>query len=126
MLSSSISESVPQTLIRTGSDGRLRFSRQQREALVDAFEASGMSAMAFAKDHGVNYQTFVSWVRKRRESPQGELAAGQPAFAEVMLDHAAASVGLEVRLPGGLVLGIADRSSLPLAIELIRLLQRSC
>jgi hypothetical protein len=57
MLSSSISESVPQTLIRTGSDGRLRFSRQQRDALVDAFEASGVSAMAFAKEHGVDYQS---------------------------------------------------------------------
>lgn len=55
------------SIIRTGTDGRLCCDPQQRETMLDAFEASGQSALAFARSHGVKYQTFVSWLRKRRE-----------------------------------------------------------
>ena len=63
-------------VIRTGSDGRLRFDLRHREALLEAFQASGQTAMAFARQHGVKYQTFIAWQRKRREaaarrSPRG-------------------------------------------------------
>ena len=75
------------TVIRAGSDGRLRFDPAHREALLDAFERGGTSAMAFARDHGVKYPTFIAWLNKRRA--RREEAAGavdRPAFAEVLLE----------------------------------------
>ena len=55
------------SIIRTGNDGRLRYSPDQRQALLDAFDRSGMSAMSFTRQHGVQYQTFIAWIRKRRQ-----------------------------------------------------------
>ena len=46
--------------------GRVTTPAEQREALLDAFEASGMSGMAFAEQAGLKYQTFATWVQKRR------------------------------------------------------------
>lgn len=74
-------------IIRTGTDGRLCFSLQQREAMLDAFEAGGRSALAFSKEHGVKYQTFISWLRKRRELAVAGNPSG-PAFAEVVMKDA--------------------------------------
>ena len=39
----------------------------QRQELLDAFDRSGLTAMAFARGHGVCYQTFIAWQRKRRD-----------------------------------------------------------
>lgn len=35
--------------------------------MVDEFEKSGMSGQAFAQLVGMNYQTFATWVQKRRK-----------------------------------------------------------
>ena len=40
--------------------GGVKIARAHREALLDAFEHAGISGKAFARHHGVNYQTFVS------------------------------------------------------------------
>jgi hypothetical protein len=37
--------------------------RAQSEAILDTFEASGMSGQAFALQHGIKIQTFVSWIQ---------------------------------------------------------------
>jgi transposase-like protein len=81
---STSSHSPDSTIIRTGSDGRLRFTPAQREELQAAYDRSAMSAMAFAKQHGVAYQTFIAWLRKRRQTADA-LPPDVPAFAEVML-----------------------------------------
>jgi hypothetical protein len=81
--------------------------------------------MAFARDHGVHYQTFIAWLRKRRES--GNLTAACPAFAEVVLDQAPGSgPPLRVTLPCGSLIEIASRAGLPLAVELLTALRRPC
>ena len=74
--------SVSSTIIRTGIDGRLRFTPDQRQALLDAYDSSGTTAMAFARGQGVHYSTFIAWLRKRREHP-GMPEASAHAFAEV-------------------------------------------
>ena len=77
------SEPADSSIIRTGSDGRLRYSPDQRQALLDAFDRSGMSAMSFTRQHGVHYQTSIAWIRKRRQnSSQSEIEG--PGFAEVI------------------------------------------
>ena len=116
------------SIIRTGSDGRLRYSPAQRQDLLDAFDRSGLSALAFAKHHGVCYQTFIAWLRKRRESGT-PLPPDAPAFAEVMLEHApssSTSVALRLVLPCGTVIEVASRAALPLAAELLTTLRRPC
>jgi hypothetical protein len=44
------------TVIKTDRMGRMRFSRAQREKILGAFEASGMSAVGFAEHHGMTNQ----------------------------------------------------------------------
>lgn len=39
---------------------RARMSRAQREAILDTFEASGMSGQALALQHGIKIQTLAS------------------------------------------------------------------
>lgn len=117
-------------MIRAGSDGRLRFDPAHREALLDAFERGGTSAMAFARDHGVKYPTFIAWLNKRRA--RREEAAGavdRPAFAEVLLESSArpsTSTPLRVVLPCGSIVEIGHRAALPLAVELLASLRRPC
>ena len=41
------------TIIRAGSDGRMRYSPAQRQELLGAFVGSGVSAMNFSRQHGV-------------------------------------------------------------------------
>lgn len=126
-MQSTSSHSPDSTIIRTGSDGRLRFTPAQREELLGAYDRSAMSAMAFAKQHGVAYQTFIAWLRKRRQSAD-VLPPDVPAFAEVMLHSPppACAAALRIVLPCGTLLEISSRAALPLAAELIQTLRRPC
>jgi len=58
-------------ILKTDRLGRVRTPVAQREALLDAFERSGLSGMKFAALHGVKYPSFANWVqgRKRRRQP---------------------------------------------------------
>lgn len=49
-------------LIRTGRDGRQRYSEEYKRQVLDAFAVSGMSGKAFADQCGVKYPTFASWL----------------------------------------------------------------
>ena len=113
------------SVVKVDRAGRMRFSREQREALLDAFEHSGMGGAAFAREHGVKYQTFATWVQKRRE--QAQPGSGALTLAEVVVkEEVGASLpgpaGLRVELPGGARLEVTDRAQLGLAVELLRAL----
>ncbi len=54
------------SFVKTDTLGRIRTTREQREALLDAFEAGGLSGPEFTRIHGINYQTFATWRQKRR------------------------------------------------------------
>jgi transposase-like protein len=117
------------SIIRAGSDGRLRFTPAQRQELLDAFDRSGLSAMAFARSHGVCYQTFIAWQRKRRAEATIAPTHSGPAFAEVLVaDRQPARPGaaLRVILPCGSTIEIPSRAALPLAVELLTFLRRPC
>jgi transposase-like protein len=121
------SEPADSSIIRTGSDGRLRYSPDQRQALLDAFDRSGMSAMGFTRQHGVHYQTFIAWIRKRRQNSGSEIEG--PEFAEVLLsgrEPAPPAGGLRIVLPCGTALEVTSRAALPLAAELLQTLRRPC
>ncbi len=46
--------------------GRVHYSREQREALLDEFEHSGLKGAAFVRTVGISYPTFANWIQQRR------------------------------------------------------------
>lgn len=124
-------------LIRTDQIGRLRFTADQRQVLLDAFEHSGQSASGFAAQHGIKYTTFANWVQKRRADrsgvrpSSGMLPVTPLLLAEVSCEDAVspppgASLSLELCFSGGGKLAIGSLAQVPLAAALIRELSRSC
>jgi transposase-like protein len=121
-------------ILKSDTLGRVRTSRRRREAILDDFERSGMSGAAYARQHGINYQTFANWIQKRRRSRGDYDKAAQPAgvpmelaLAEVVV-QASATEGnqsanealLRIELPGGANLILNEGSQVPLAAALIR------
>ena len=118
--------------IKADRRGRLRYTAEQKKTMVDAYLASGLSAPRFAKYHGVNYQTLVSWIKK------GKMEAGADPSRSIhpaLLSLVSAEIdgsntinadrALEVMLPGGTKLLIASPGQVNLAVALICKLQNS-
>ena len=85
----------------------MRTSRDERLALVDEQERSGLTASAFCRERGIGYQNFLRW--KRTRVP--ESAAGSPAFVELAVESSAPiapvpAVVAELSLGGGIVLKV--------------------
>ncbi len=64
----SIDSNHSAVLLKTDSSGRVQRSRDEQEAILDAFEQSAMSGAQFARMHGINYQTFCYWRTRRRKA----------------------------------------------------------
>jgi transposase len=66
-------------ILQVAQRDRVRTPAKRREAILDEFERSAMSAQAFAKRRGMNYSTFTNWVQRRErgraESPRRSPAA---------------------------------------------------
>jgi hypothetical protein len=62
--------------------GSYRFDADQRAQLLAAFERSGLSGAAFARQQGILYTTFCGWRHRQTKARpafvQVELAAPQP------------------------------------------------
>jgi DNA-binding transcriptional regulator YiaG len=54
--------------------GRLRFSPEQRSALLKAYQACGLSGPRFAALHGVKYQTLANWIQKSKQTEGAQAA----------------------------------------------------
>jgi hypothetical protein len=134
--------------LRTDVRGRVRTPIERQEELLDEFERSGISAMAFAKMVGINYATFANWRQKRRKAggPRAGLAENAAAngntvevnrpmrlfeaFVERGSSAGTRTAGLTVELPAGARLMVESPVQLRLAAELLVLLaqngRRSC
>jgi len=129
---------LPDQILKVDRLGRVRVPEERREALLDEFERCGVSASQFATVAGVNYQTFATWVQRRRKervkdgvhTAVGPLAepdrmqwieavVGEPRKSDVM---AQSKQRLIVSLPGGAKLEIEEAGQIALAAELLRLL----
>lgn len=123
-------------LLKTDVKGRVRMPAERREAILDAFEQSGMSGQAFARHIGVKYPTFASWVQKRRRQ-RSQCAVAETAdnssgitfveakiatSTETSLPPLSPVSALEVEAPGGLRLHVHSKTEVALAAELIRAL----
>ena len=72
------------SLLKEGLAGRIRVPAAKRLQILDEFDRSGMSGLAFAAFVGVKYQTFTSWRRRRSEPPNDHHRGFPPTrFVEV-------------------------------------------
>ena len=52
------------SIIKSDRIGRTRYSAEYEAEVVAAFDGSGLSGPAFAKQCGIKYPTFAAWVAK--------------------------------------------------------------
>lgn len=133
-------ENSSEEFLKIDRRGHVRVSRERRETLLDEFERCGVSAAQFATHVGVKYHTFAHW-RQRRE--RARRPGNQPVVASlptpvqsgvrwveaIVESHnsdagaSTASPGLNLVLPGGARLEIANVAQAALAAELLRALE---
>lgn len=88
------------------ADGRVRRTAAEWRKVVGAFEASGLSVLAYCEREGISRSVFTRW---RRELAGAATSPGD-AFVELPMPAAPAppmAVGpgeLELSLPGGVTL----------------------
>ena len=115
-------------ILKADRRGRLSYSQEQRSAMVDAFQASGLSGPRFAALHGVKYQTLANWLQKRkREAAPKTPGLPGPAFLSFVPAELQgmpnAGAAMEILLPGGAKLSITALGHVQLAAALIRELE---
>lgn len=129
------STTVQDEVFKQDRRGRVRVPRERREALLEEFARSGLSAVTFARMVGVKYPTFANWRQQQRKAqktvrkaaPEG-LAGGGPvrlleAVVEDQITPATGSRGgLLIELPGGSRLTVASPAQLAMAAELVSLI----
>jgi len=114
-----------EVIMKADRRGRLRYTPEQKQALIEAYESSGMSGPRFAALHGVNYQTLVSWLKKgRQDNPEHPaLRSLVPAELDGSPPRGAATPAMEILLPCGVRLAVHTPSQMNMAATLIRELQ---
>ncbi len=120
-------------LLRTDTKGRVRTPAARREILLDEFERSGLSGVAFSKVVGIKYQTFATWARKRRGRPspgqpvattKGEPVRWLEALVNPLHSQAQGNGALKIHLPGGAWIELAGYSQMPMVAALLRGLEK--
>ena len=120
-------------VLKRDGHGRVRTTAAQRAGLLAEYERSGLSGPAFCRVAGINYQTFVCWRQDQRAAATAQAPALPPlastpsirlveAALSAAMPAAAASAGMEVVLPGGARLLVADAAQAVLAAQLIKAL----
>jgi hypothetical protein len=128
----------PSTILKRDATGRVHCSREQREALLDEFERSGLKGAAFVRTVGISYPTFASWIQQRRHGRgdyrhKGERAAAkgpkEPRWIEATMSgspqpvSSATAPPLRVELPCGSRLLVGDARQADLAARLLQALK---
>jgi len=95
---------------------RVRRTRaDRRDQLLAAFDRSGLSAAAFARQQGLNYTTFCGWRHRRAKTKPS------PGFVQVELPTPApAPLVIELGTPGRI--RIESASQIELAARLLQAL----
>jgi hypothetical protein len=76
------------------NEKRPRYTRDQIDALLDEFDRSGLTQVAFARHLGLSLSTFRWWLRRRQRS------GARPRFLPVTVANSllACSTGIELEL----------------------------
>jgi transposase-like protein len=114
-------------LLKMDTWGRVRISKEKRNAILDEFERSGVSAAQFAKLVGLKYSTLAGWrQRYRRRKPPGRRP--RVRLLEALVDPnlsagSSPSPALRLCLPGEIRLEVCCAAQVPLAVALVKALQ---
>ena len=87
--------------------GRRLAAAEEREALIAAYETSGMTQRAFSEKEGINPFTLASWLRKRRLDAAKPNLPGPQRFVELATPRVA-GFSLEVVMADGLIVRGSD------------------
>ena len=69
-------------VLKTDVLGRVKTPRAWQEVLLDEFERSWVSGLKFAALVGINYQTFATWVQRKRRDRGNTLESKVAARAD--------------------------------------------
>jgi hypothetical protein len=106
-------ETIKSTSPRRGS----RSHAARRARLLAAFDRSGLSAAAFARQHGLTYTTFCGWRHRRAKTKPS------PGFVQVELPASTAPVELVIELNPHARLRLTHAGQIELAARLLRALK---
>lgn len=120
----SMHDEVSTSIIKSDRIGRNHYSDQYKQEILTAFEQSSLSGPVFAKQCGIKYPTFASWVSKSRKTKTtADPAQHHQAFIVAELGEAlTASQALEVKLPGGATVFASNKDQVLLLAELLKAL----
>lgn len=96
-----------------------RTDSARRTQLMAAFDRSGLSASAFARQHGIHYTTFCGW-RQRRDKGKPS-----PGFVQVELPEPTPPLELMIELGATARLRLTTEAQIPLAARLLQALNVS-
>jgi hypothetical protein len=125
-------------ILKTDVLGRVKTPAARREQLLDEYERSGMSGVAFAAFVGIKYQTFATWAQQRRRRRKAAAVTKPPVkpgasnnsvrWMEAVVEQAQSAVvdqnksPLVLHLPGGARVELSDVKQVPLAVAFARAL----
>ena len=116
---------IEAALLKMDTRGRVCVSKEQRNAILDEFERSGVSAAQFAKLVGLKYSTLAGWrQRHRRAKPPGR--SPRVRLLEALVDpdlSGGSSPAVLLFLPGEIRLEVRSAAQVPLAAALVKALQ---
>jgi hypothetical protein len=104
------------------AEGRSLVSAARREAVLAAYDrCGGLTQREFARREGVKYNTLVAWLENRRRVAG---VARRPAGAKVRFEElqvpAARMAGLEVYLPGGMIVRGHDANQVAALVRALK------
>ena len=120
-MSDAMQELARRLVVGRKSDGRAVYDEAVKAELVAACAQPGASVSRLARECGINANQLSRWVREHSQRRQRALAvprAAREAFAAVAIEAAApmpnndsrssARMGLQARLPNGVVLDLRE------------------
>ena len=118
----SMHDEVSTSIIKSDRIGRAHYSSQYKQEVLTAFEQSSLSGPAFAKQCGIKYPTFASWISKsRKPKTTTDCAEHHQAFIVAELsEDLSTSQALEVKLPGGALVRATSSHHVRLLAELLK------
>lgn len=115
-----ISQESAGPIIKSDRTGRTRYRAEYKQEVLAAFASSSLGAPEFARQCGIKYPTFASWIAKPRAPREKQALPGAPTFLIAELAGFSGRDALEVQFPGGAVARAADSAQVKLLAELLR------
>ena len=112
------------SIIKSDRIGRTHYSAQYREDVLSAFDKSGLSGPTFARQCGIKYPTFASWVTKRRKSSREpeDSHSNSPFIIAEFHEPVPNNQALQIQLPTGVIATMTSAHQAPLLAALIKAL----